>query len=149
MFFHHNGQLAWLSIAKNACTSWISVFNDLGWKKENLYRPETDISQLKFFGFLRDPNQRHTMGVVEYLERSDLLSVLHSPRFSTLLVAGVFDEHSYAISHMVPDSVLDRTSFFVIDHHYYDYQETTPGLYWSVSAILNLLHALLCWSRIL
>jgi len=122
MFFHHNGNLAWLSIAKNACTSWMQVFDDLGWEKEDLHKPKTDISQLKFFGFLRSPDQRHTMGVVEYLERYNLLPTLYSDEHGAVLAAGVFDEHSYAISHLVPDSIRNSATFFIIDGPRYNYE---------------------------
>lgn len=122
MYFHHNGQLAWISIAKNACTSWIQVFDALGWKKDNLYEPTVDIAQLKFFGFLRDPSKRHTMGVVEYLQRNQLLSLLYNNEFNSVLAAGVFDEHSYAVTHMIPDSIRNRTTFFIIDQEYYNYE---------------------------
>jgi hypothetical protein len=122
MYFHHNGNVAWISLAKNACMSWIQVFDELGWTKDNLYEPQVDVSKLKFFGFLRDPDQRHTMGVVEYLQRHQLLGLLYHDEFCHVLAAGVFDQHSYAISHVVPEHIIKTTTFFIIDQTYYDYE---------------------------
>jgi hypothetical protein len=123
MYFHHNHRVAWLSIAKNACRSWAHVFDNLGWVKEDLWKPTVDIEQLEFFGFLRWPDIRHTMGVVEYLEQNDQLSLLHNVRFRQLLVSAVFDQHSYTVSHMIPDSIRQRTTWFTIDQTYYNYEQ--------------------------
>lgn len=122
MFFYHNDNLAWLSIAKNACSSWAHVFDSLGWKKENLYEPITDISKLKFFGFMRDPDDRHTMGIVEYLSRHDLLPLISASPYNKLLAGAVFDEHCYALSHIIPDSIRNRATFFIIDRNYFNYE---------------------------
>jgi hypothetical protein len=122
MYFHHNNRLAWLSIAKNACRSWAQVFDDLGWIKEDLYQPQVDIAQLEFFGLLRWPDIRHTMGVIEYLEQTDQLSLLHNVRFRQLLVSAVFDQHSYTVSHMIPVDIVERTTWFIMYQSYYNYE---------------------------
>lgn len=122
MFFYHNDKLAWISIAKNACTTWEHVFGNLGWKKENLIRPQTDLSKLKFFGFIREPTKRHTMGVVEYLSRADLLPLIDAVPYNKLLASVVFDEHCYPLNHMIPADILNRTIFFAIDRGEYDYE---------------------------
>lgn len=122
MYFHHNNRVAWLSIAKNACRSWERVFDDLGWQKEDLFRPTVDIQQLEFFGLLRWPTIRHTMGVIEYLEQTGQLELLHNIQVNRLLVSAVFDQHSYTVSHMIPADIVQRTRWFIIDQSYYNYE---------------------------
>jgi len=122
MYFHHNNRLAWLSLAKNACRSWAQVFDDLGWQKEDLFQPQVDIEQLEFFGLLRWPSIRHTMGVIEYLEQTDQLALLHNPEVNRLLVSAVFDQHSYPVSQIIPADIVRRTTFFIIDQTYYNYE---------------------------
>jgi len=122
MYFHHNNNLAWISIAKNACRSWGQVFDNMGWVKEDLHKPTVDLKQLEFFGFLRWPTRRHTMGVVEYLERSGQLHLLDDDRVNKLLVSAVFDQHSYTVTQMIPPVVLEQTKFFIIDQKYYNYE---------------------------
>lgn len=131
MYFHHNQRLGWISIAKNACRSWEQVFDSLGWVKQDLYQPEVDVSQLEFFGFLRWPTRRHTMGVVEYLERTQQLHLLDNPETARLLVSAVFDQHSYPVTQMIPPAILARTRFFIIDQLNYNYE----------SLVKNYLHA--------
>jgi hypothetical protein len=123
MYFHHNNNLAWISIAKNASRSWEQVFDNLGWQKENLFHPQVDIQQLKFFGFLRWPAVRHTMGVVEYLEQTDQLALLKNSQVNRLLVSAVFDQHSYTVSQMIPADIIERTTWFLIDQLYYNYEQ--------------------------
>ena len=122
MYFHHNNNLAWISIAKNACTSWQHVFDNLGWIKEDLFNPQVDLAQLKFFGFLRDPQKRHTMGIVEYLCKTNQRQLLNDEKVNRLFVSAVFDQHSYSVCQMIPDSILDRTTFFALDQTYYNYE---------------------------
>ena len=122
MYFHHNNKLAWISIAKNACQTWQHVFDNLGWTKEDLFNPQVDLAQLKFFGFLRHPNTRHTMGIVEYLHRTKQQELLDNPSINKLFVSAVFDEHSYGVCQMIPDSILERTTFFILDQTYYNYE---------------------------
>lgn len=137
MYFHHNHNLAWISIAKNACSSWSKVFDDLGWIKEDLFDPTADLSQLTFFGFLRWPEIRHTMGVTEYLKRTNQQSLLSDPRVNRLFVSGVFDQHCYSVSQMIPDSVLDRTTFFIIDQTYYNYETLTRRFLAQHGVVIN------------
>jgi hypothetical protein len=122
MYFHHNNNLAWISIAKNACTSWQHVFDNLGWIKEDLFNPQVDLAQLKFFGFLREPQKRHTMGIVEYLCKTNQRQLLNDEKVNRLFVSAVFDQHSYSVCQMIPDSILDRTTFFALDQTYYNYE---------------------------
>ena len=123
MYFHHNNKLAWISIAKNACQTWQHVFDNLGWTKEDLFNPQVDLAQLKFFGFLRHPNTRHTMGIVEYLHRTKQQELLDNPNINKLFVSAVFDEHSYNIHSLVPSEIIQRTNWFVLDHDYYNYEQ--------------------------
>ena len=122
MFFHHNNNLAWISIAKNACRSWEYVFDNLGWTKEDLFDTQVDLAQLKFFGFLRYPEKRHTMGIVEYLCRTGQEKLLDDPSINKLFVSAVFDQHSYSVCQLIPDSILERTTFFILDQTDYNYE---------------------------
>ena len=122
MYFHHNKNLAWISIAKNACQSWQRVFDNLGWVKEDLFEPQVDLAQLTFFGLLRNPEKRHTMGIVEYLCRTEQQELLDNPSVNKLFVSAVLDQHSYSVCQMIPDSILDRTTFFILDQNYYNYE---------------------------
>jgi hypothetical protein len=122
MYFYHNNDLAWISIAKNACRSWAQVFDNLGWQKEDLFQPQVDIQQLKFFGLLRWPAARHTMGVIEYLEQTNQCDLLYNTQVNRLLVSAVFDQHSYTVSQMIPADIVKRTEFFIIDQTYYNYE---------------------------
>ena len=98
------------------------MFGNLGWIKEDLFNPTVDLAQLKFFGFLRNPGKRHTMGVIEYLCRSNQRQLINNDKVNQLFVSAVFDEHSYSVSQMIPDSILERTTFFIIDQTYYKYE---------------------------
>lgn len=120
--FYTNGHLAWLTIAKNACTSWSQVFSDMAWRREDLYSPSTPLNELKFFGFLRDPDVRHDMGVAQYLYTEHLESLLIDLKYQRLCASAVFDEHSYSIHSSMPSQVLDSATWFVMDHKYYDYE---------------------------
>ena len=122
MYFHHNNKLAWISIAKNACQTWQHVFDNLGWTKEDLFDTQVDLKQLKFFGFLRYPEKRHTMGIVEYLCRTGQEKLLDDPSINKLFVSAVFDQHSYSVCQMIPDSILERTTFFILDQTHYNYE---------------------------
>ena len=122
MYFYTNGQLAWLKIAKNACTSWSSIFEDLGWQKHDLYIPNIDIDKLEFFALIQDPETRHTAGVVQYLINENMIELLEHPAYQRLVVSGCFDEHTYTIHATVPDSIIKRTQWFLIDSVQYNYE---------------------------
>lgn len=114
MFFYTNEKLAWLSIPKNASTSLAEIFgNQLGWQRHNLYRTKLDLDQLDFFACLRDPDVRHTIGVAQYLTAQNLTGILTD--YPKILACAIFDEHSMPLHFMVPQTLLDRCTFFVID----------------------------------
>jgi hypothetical protein len=98
------------------------VFDNLGWVKEDLFNTQVDLAQLKFFGFLRHPEKRHTMGIVEYLCRTGQEKLLDDPSINKLFVSAVFDQHSYSVCQMIPDSILKRTTFFILDQTDHDYE---------------------------
>lgn len=121
MYFYHNNKLAWLQIQKNACSSWSRAFADAGWQKEDLHSPITDLNNLNFFGFLRQPYNRHIKGVAQFLFDSGLTELLDDKNYSRLLITGVYDEHTLSVSHLLPESIVNRTTFFIMDHDHYDY----------------------------
>ena len=122
MYFYTNGNLAWLMIAKNACSSWSNVFEKLGWQKHDLYIPDIDLDSLSFFGFLQDPDKRHTAGVVQYLINENLSHLVNDSNYQKLLTSACFDEHSYSIHSLVPDFIRKRTTWFILDNSVFDYE---------------------------
>jgi hypothetical protein len=122
IYYYTNGKLAWLKIAKNACSSWSSLFDGLGWQYEDLYSPSVPLSDLKFFGFLRDPDVRHNMGVAQYIKSEKLQSLLEDSQYQRLCASACFDEHSYSIHSQIPSDVIDSTEWFVMDHEHFDYE---------------------------
>lgn len=122
MYFYTNGKLAWLKIPKNACSSWSHVFENLGWEKQDLYIPTTDLTKLDFFGFLQDPEKRHTAGIAQYILNEKLFRLLEDETYQRLMVSACFDEHSYNIHSMIPDSIINRTNWFVMDHNIFNYE---------------------------
>ena len=122
MYFYHNDQLAWISISKNACSTWQHEFENLGWTRDDLYNPACYLDQFTWFAFLREPDSRHTMGVVEYLLKTDQAHLLDDPSCNRLLVGAAFDEHTYPVSRIIPQWILDKMTFFILDQAYYDYE---------------------------
>jgi len=122
MYFYHTDKLAWIPISKNACTSWQYEFENLGWTRDDLYNPTCYLDQFTWFAFLREPDSRHTMGVVEYLLKTDQAHLLDDPRCNRLLVGVAFDEHTYSVARLIPQWILDRMIFFILDQVYYDYE---------------------------
>ena len=123
MYFITNGKIAYLKIAKNACSSWEHVLTQMGWETQDLYIPKQPLDDLIFFGLLRDPDDRHTRGIVQYLTNEKLEHCLDSEFFQRLVVSAVFDEHSYNIHSMIPSEIIGRTNWFIIDHSIYDYEK--------------------------
>lgn len=124
MFYYTNDKLAWLCIPKNASTSLIEVFaNQLHWTRHDLYRSSPqDIQHLEFFACLRDPNQRHAMGLVQYLASNDMLDLIDHARYSVILASAILDEHSMPLHFAVPQHIIDRCRFFIMDDPGLDFQ---------------------------
>ena len=122
MYFYTNGKLAYLKIPKNACMSWTHVLGNLGWEEQDLYIPRQPLDDLVFFGLLREPDHRHTLGLVQYLKKERLEHLLEDEFFQRILVSAVFDEHTYNIHSMVPSEIIKRTNWFIMDHQHYDYE---------------------------
>ena len=122
MHFYTNGRLAYLKIPKNACMSWAQALGDLGWEEQDLYIPRQPLEDLVFFGLLRDPERRHTQGLVQYLKNERLEHLLEDEFFQRILVSAVFDEHTYNIHSLVPSDIIKRTNWFILDHDYYNYE---------------------------
>ena len=123
MHFYTNGKIAWLKIPKNACMSWSKALESMGWWEEDLYIPNTDLSSLEFFALIQDPENRHTSGAAQYIRNNELYSLLDDVNYQSLLVSACFDEHTYTIHSMVPDSIIKRTTWFVMDHVHFDYEK--------------------------
>lgn len=123
MFCMTKGPLAWIKIAKNACTSWQTALKQDGWKLENLSDYQGRWHEKIWLGFLRDPGARHTMGVEEFLRRYDIISILDHPLYSKMVCSLLLDEHTYSVHHMVPYELVQQTNWFVIDHPSFDYED--------------------------
>jgi hypothetical protein len=122
MFCITKGPLAWIKIAKNACTSWQVALTQDGWTLENLSDYQGRWQEKTWFAFLRDPGIRHTMGVSEFLLRYNLLDILDHPTWSKAICSVLCDEHTYSVHHMIPYELIQQVNWFVIDHDYYDYE---------------------------
>lgn len=119
-WFYTNGDVAWIKVAKNACTSWSAVFESMGWQKHDLYRPDIDIDKLKFFGLLQDPDQRHSTGIAQYLRVESLTDLVDHPKYQRLLVSACFDEHSYNMFLQIPEPIIKRTTWFCMEADDYE-----------------------------
>lgn len=98
------------------------MFTELGWHCEDLYSPSKPLNEFKFFGFIRDPEIRHSMGIAQYLWVEQLSHLLNSTEYQRLCVSAVFDEHSYSIHSTMPSEVLNSATWFVMDHPEFDYE---------------------------
>ena len=125
MFCLTKNNLAWIKIAKNACSSWQYVLENDGWRLENLSDYQGRWHEKIWFGFLRDPDTRHTMGLVQFLSSNNLLSILDDPKYSKIVCSLLFDEHTYSMHHLVPYELIQITNWFVIDHEHFDYEILT------------------------
>jgi hypothetical protein len=125
MFCMTNGPLAWIKIAKNACSSWQTALEKDGWKLENLSDYQGRWHEKIWIGFLRDPGVRHTMGVAQFLEKCNLEKILYDPEYAKIVCSLLMDEHTYSVHHMVPYELIQQTNWFVIDHKYFDYEDLT------------------------
>jgi hypothetical protein len=123
MHFYTNGKLAYLKIPKNACMSWTHVLDNMGWEEQDLYIPRQPLDDLVFFGLLREPEHRHTLGLVQYLKNERLEHLLKDEFFQRILVSAVFDEHTYNIHSMVPSDIIKRTNWFILDDQHYNYEQ--------------------------
>jgi hypothetical protein len=116
MLYYTNNDLAWLCIPKNASTSTKRLLvQGLGWQEHDLYRPHCDPRDLTWFGILRDPDQRHSLGLLQYLASNQITELLDHPRYQTLLASAMLDEHSMPVHFVVPESIIQRAMFFVMD----------------------------------
>jgi hypothetical protein len=122
MFCMTKGPLAWIKIAKNACTSWQKTLEGNGWCLENLSDYQGRWNEKIWIGFLRDPGIRHTMGVYQFLKNNNLTKILDEPQYSKIVCSLLMDEHTYSIHHMIPYELVTQTNWFIIDHQHFDYE---------------------------
>ena len=122
------GQVSWIKIAKNASQSWMHALEQDGWVTEDIRRYDGRWNERVWFGLLRDPVYRHTVGVAHYLFYHKLGSLLKNKKFSSLLCSGVFDEHSYSVHHLIPHELITQAHWFIIDQENYDYVELVRNL---------------------
>lgn len=122
MYCLTKGNLAWIKIAKNACTSWQTALEADGWKLENLSDYQGRWHEKIWFGFLRDPGVRHTMGIVQFLFANNLLELVDNEKYSKIVCSLLLDEHTYSVHHLVPYELIQQTNWFVIDHNYFNYE---------------------------
>jgi hypothetical protein len=103
----------WLSVAKNASTSFENFFISKGWNKQTLLETEIN-SNTKIFGHIADPIVRHTKGLVTYLTITKQTHLLDDPACQSMLISGTFDTHTYSITSMIPH-LLDRVHWIPLD----------------------------------
>ena len=122
MFCLTKNNLAWIKIAKNACSSWQHALENDGWCLENLSDYQGRWHEKIWIGFLRDPDTRHTMGLVQFLSNINLLSILDDPNYCKIVCSLLADEHTYSMHHLIPYELIQITNWFVIDHDHFDYE---------------------------
>jgi hypothetical protein len=129
--FLTNGRLAYIRILKNASSSWAYALTQQGWLTYNLYKTlhhsRLDPDRLIWFGMLRDPMMRHSMGIVQYLVEHSLEACLDDQLCHPLLVSGCLDAHSMPITSQIPERIVQRCHWFVMDHPTYDYKQLCQG----------------------
>ena len=103
----------WLSVAKNASTSFEYFFTENGWNKQPLLDTEIN-SGTKIFGHIADPDKRHTKGLVTYLTITKQTHLLDDPVYQSMLLSSTFDTHTYSITSMIPH-LLDRVHWIPLD----------------------------------
>jgi hypothetical protein len=91
----------YLNIPRNGSNTFGDFFKSHGWEKHNLFENKFDLTQMKLFGHLTDPNRRHTKGLAMYIRLNRLANSLDDPQIAKMLVSGVFDEHTCSISMML------------------------------------------------
>ena len=121
--FFTNNRLAWLRVLKNGSSSYAFLFEQLGWEKHDLYKTKIDPASLTWFGLLRDPNVRHSMGIVQYLMEQQLQACIDEPLCHPLLTSACLDAHSMPITAQIPESIVQRAHWFVIDHNRYNHED--------------------------
>jgi DNA modification methylase len=122
MFCLTKNNLAWIKIAKNACSSWQHALQNDGWSLENLSDYQGRWHEKTWIGFLRDPDTRHTTGIVQFLHNAHLLHILDHPEYSKIVCSLLVDEHTYSMHHLIPYELIQITNWFVIDHAHFNYE---------------------------
>ena len=90
-----NNQLGYVPITKNASTTWVSVFKQLGWQRTQLDQLDATIP---IFGHLRDPIQRHFAGTAEFLMQNHIPHLVDDPVWQQVWARSVMDMHSYPVT---------------------------------------------------
>ena len=125
MYCYTKKNLAWIKIPKNACSSWEHALSNDGWALENLSDYQGRWQEMQWFGFIRDPYVRHTMGISQFLSNNRMTSILDNEDYAKLICAGFWDEHCYTIHHLVPYELIQLTNWFVLDFTPDNYEEHT------------------------
>jgi hypothetical protein len=120
MYGYHRNGLLYLSIAKNASTTYSSLLESHGWDKIDLVHDKIDLDQVKIWGHIADPETRHTKGLCTYLMMNRDID-FKSPAIGKILVSGVFDEHTYSL-HMLLAHYLHRPIHWIpIDQEFIEW----------------------------
>ena len=90
-----NNHLGYVPITKNASTSWVRVFADLGWQLTQLDLIDPVIP---IFGHFRDPIERHFAGTAEFLCQNGIPQLVDDPVWQQVWIKGVMDMHSYPVT---------------------------------------------------
>jgi hypothetical protein len=90
----------YIKCPKNGCMTFTTLLDKHGWETIDLFDRSLDLSKLVLWGHITDPHQRHTKGLVQYLQLNPDIDY-NDPKIQKLLVSAVFDEHTYSLSMML------------------------------------------------
>jgi len=97
----------YLIVPKNGCMTYMTFLAKHGWEEIDLslaLQNDMDLSKLKIWAHITDPEVRHTKGVEQYLRLNPDINI-DDEQVSKLLVSGVFDEHTFSL-HMLFPSII-------------------------------------------
>jgi uncharacterized protein YqgV (UPF0045/DUF77 family) len=110
-----SGDMVYIPIQRNASRNYRKFFEEKDWQPISLdeirQRPD-----LKLFGFIQNPDVRHTKGVAMWLMSTENDHYLHTDdeKLALTICSGVYDEHTYPISHLLGD-LIDRVFWIPLD----------------------------------
>ena len=120
MYGYLRDNFLYLSIAKNASSTYSALLMSHKWDKVNLVHDKIDLEHVKIWAHISDPAIRHTKGLSTYLMPYYNID-FNSPIIGRLLVSGVFDEHTYSI-HMLLAHYLHRPIHWIpIDQEFIEW----------------------------
>lgn len=108
--------------------TYSSLLASNGWEKINLFENDLNFDEYLLWGHISNPEMRHTKGVAQYLLNNPTIT-LSDPTVATLLVSGVFDEHTYSLNMMLSNLLANDIYWIPLDAKIINWNEkSTPVL---------------------